>query len=426
MFILLEVRELKKNIYYSSFVDEKFKFNTIVVNFIVNLNEESAAKNAILSSLMQQSCKEYSNNLKIGEKLRSLYGADLFCDVKKVGSMCVVYFGIVVLDDEFALNNEELTFEAFKFLKDIIFHTKLEIGGFSEKELNVERENILDLLRSIYGDKREFAIREAKKELFKGKSLSVDVYGSVESIKNVDVSCLKSAYEDLIFKSKVYIFYGGRKSYDVTVDYFLKDFLNYSNFERLDVSSEKYFLECEKEKVQTDNVVQAKLVLGFAAKENSEAVNAFNDVLIFVMNALFGGTPTSLLFNNVREKLSLCYYCRSVYDSFSGVIWVESGVEMKNIEKAKESILNQLDILKRGEFTEHELQQTIFMLESGLKNVCDSTQKIALYSLNNFLKDINITPNENIDLIKKVTKRDIKKVAKKFFLAISYVLQAKE
>lgn len=423
---MLEVKELKKNIYYSSFVDEKFKFNTIVVNFIVSLNDESAAKNIVLSSLMRQSCKKYCDNLKIGEKLRSLYGADLFFDAKKFGSICVVYFGIAVLDDEFALNNEELTFEALQLLQDVIFHTKLEIGGFSAKELNVEKDNILDIFRSIYGDKKELAIREAKKELFNGKNLSVDAYGSVDAIKNVDGECLKLAYEDLIFRSKVYIFYGGRKSYDGSVNYFLKSFLNCSNFERVDVSSEKYFLEYEKEKVQTDDVVQAKLVLGFATKKQDEAVDIFEDAAIFVMNALFGGAPTSLLFTNVREKLSLCYYCDSVYDSFSGVIWVESGVEMENIEKAKENILNQLDILKSGDFTEYELQQIVFTLESELKKVYDNTQKIASYSLNSFLKNSNITPNDKIDLIKKLTKSDIQKAAKKFFLAISYVLKAKE
>ena len=60
-----------------------------------------------------------------------------------------------------------------------------------------------------------------------------------------------------------------------------------------------------------------------------------------LMSALFGGTPHSKLFLNVREKLSLCYYCSSSYDRHKGIVMVQSGVEQKNIEKAREEILRQ-------------------------------------------------------------------------------------
>ena len=54
-----------------------------------------------------------------------------------------------------------------------------------------------------------------------------------------------------------------------------------------------------------------------------------------LMNALLGGTPHSLLFRNVREKLSLCYYCASSYDRLKGLLLIDSGVEEQNAEKAK-------------------------------------------------------------------------------------------
>lgn len=43
--------------------------------------------------------------------------------------------------------------------------------------------------------------------------------------------------------------------------------------------------------------------------------------------ALYGGSVTSRLFLNVRERDHLCYYCSSSFQSFTGSMAVNSGVE---------------------------------------------------------------------------------------------------
>ena len=73
-----------------------------------------------------------------------------------------------------------------------------------------------------------------------------------------------------------------------------------------------------------------------------------------LMTAMFGGTPHSKLFLNVREKMSLCYYCAARYNSNKGIMTVESGVETQNIEAAKNEILNQLEEMKRGNFLQRK------------------------------------------------------------------------
>ena len=60
-----------------------------------------------------------------------------------------------------------------------------------------------------------------------------------------------------------------------------------------------------------------------------------------LMNALLGRTPHSLLFRNVREKLSLCYYCASSFDRHKGVLLVDSGVEEANAVRVADWYLGQ-------------------------------------------------------------------------------------
>ena len=54
------------------------------------------------------------------------------------------------------------------------------------------------------------------------------------------------------------------------------------------------------------DITQAKLVIGL----RSGMTHAEDDYFAFrVMTDIFGGGPYSRLFLNVREKMSLCYYC---------------------------------------------------------------------------------------------------------------------
>ena len=50
-----------------------------------------------------------------------------------------------------------------------------------------------------------------------------------------------------------------------------------------------------------------------------------NYAALMVFNAVYGGSVTSKLFSNVRERLSLCYYANSVIEKHKGIMVVASG-----------------------------------------------------------------------------------------------------
>ncbi len=64
--------------------------------------------------------------------------------------------------------------------------------------------------------------------------------------------------------------------------------------------------------------------------------------------ALYGGSVTSRLFLNVRERDHLCYYCSSSFQSFTGSMAVNSGVEHADAARAEQAILKELADLCTG------------------------------------------------------------------------------
>lgn len=98
---------------------------------------------------------------------------------------------------------------------------------------------------------------------------------------------------------------------------------------------------------------QSKLVLGFRGGMTDENDDFYSRR---IMTDVFGGGPYSRLFMNVREKLSLCYYCSARLIRGKGIIVIQSGIEKENRQKVLDEINRQLDIMKNGEFSDEDFE----------------------------------------------------------------------
>ena len=167
------------------------------------------------------------------------------------------------------------------------------------------------------------------------------------------------------------------------------------------------------------SVSQGKLVMGFSLGE----VKAERDTAATtVMADIFGGGPYSRLFTNVREKMSLCYYCACQAVKNKGFMLVDSGVEAENSEKAKKEILNQLEIMKKGEFTDDEFSASIIGICDSVKSLEDSLSTLnAFYTSRAFDSSVS-SPSELTKLIKQVTREDVVKAANNVTPLVTYML----
>ena len=170
-----------------------------------------------------------------------------------------------------------------------------------------------------------------------------------------------------------------------------------------------------KEVTEYFNVVQSKMVLGFKSENYDEAP-------MTVMAALYGGTANSKLFKNVREKLSLCYYCAARANRATRSLKVDCGVESENIEKARAEILRQLDLIKSGEVTDDEVRETKLALVNALKTTADSPSTLSAWYLTRILSGNLNSPDEQIQRLNAVTKEEIIKAAQSLKLDTVYVL----
>jgi predicted Zn-dependent peptidase len=167
-------------------------------------------------------------------------------------------------------------------------------------------------------------------------------------------------------------------------------------------------------------VKQGKLVMGFRlgmtdADDNYAARR--------IMVDLFGGSPHSKLFTVVREKMSLCYYCSARMIRQKGIMFVQSGIETYNEEKAKDAILQQLEDIKNGKFTDDEVESSVKALEDSFKSVSDSPEALDSWFMSQCVSGDYRYPEEFIEEFKNVTREEIIKAASDVTLDTVFMLE---
>ena len=142
-----------------------------------------------------------------------------------------------------------------------------------------------------------------------------------------------------------------------------------------------------------------------------------------LLNELYGGSASSRLFMNVREKMSLCYFCSSISDAVKGVMFVRAGIDNANYQAAREEILRQLAIIRLGRFTTEEFNAAKMSLINAYKEIADRPQALQNWYTGRALSGIEQSPAEAIAAVRAVTREEIIETAKKITLDTVYFLE---
>ena len=133
-----------------------------------------------------------------------------------------------------------------------------------------------------------------------------------------------------------------------------------------------------------------------------------------VANRILGGSMSSRLFINIRERQGLCYYIRSSADSYAdaGSWYVRAGLDKSRIHEAIRLILKELNRLKTKGVTLKELKEAKEGVRgSTMLQVEDSLSIAQFFGTRKLLVNEIKTPEEVLAEIDRVTRADIQRVS---------------
>lgn len=398
---------------------EGFKSACVTISFVLPLDNK-ASYYALVPGVLTRSSAKYPDVTAIENKLALLYGAELVADVSKVGENQVLKLGVSCIDDRFAFDGESITAECSELLFELVFNPLTENGVFTAKDVESEKRLLCERLDAETGDKRVYAKNRCEEIMFSDEAYGIHRLGSRDVIEQITPENLFEAYKEILANAKICVCVSGKTDYEA-VKNMLGKYID--SVDRDLITTETVFVERAEDvtyEKESEPVKQGKLVMGFrlgmADADDNYAARR-------IMVDLFGGSPHSKLFTIVREKMSLCYYCSARMIRQKGIMFVQSGIESYNEEKAKNAILQQLEDIKNGKFTDEDIDASVKALEDSFKSVSDSPEALDSWFMSQCVSGDYKYPEDFIEEFKNVTRDEIIKAASEVTLDTVFMLE---
>ena len=422
----MERKELLPGVYVTRIAAEKFNRCRLSLHFTFPARRETATAHALLPLVMERGCASCPDMTEMTKKLARLYGADLTVDGRPVGANHDLCISVTGLKDAFALEGEPLTREYAQLLLDEAFHPYFVDGAFDPGEVAIEKEMLKKHLENEINEKRIYCSRAAQREFYKGTPAAIRQGGYLEEVDAQTPQTLLAAYQEMLHTAQIELMlFGIDEANEAMVLEALKKELSVLCREPKKLIS---FVQIPVQPVahyrETFEMVQAKLCMMFTM---DRPVDLAELQAYRLAMALFGGSVTSRLFLNVREKMHLCYYCSSMFQTFTGSMSVNSGIEPANAQRAEQAILQELENLCNGPISDEELEDCRRGLLSGFDSVEDSINGMESWYVMEIWRGAGIsTPAQERERMLRVTKEDVRDVLKRFHLSVSYLLTNEE
>lgn len=402
---------------------KKYKTISIAVKLQAPLERETITARALLPYVLQQGTANLTDARALRLKLDDLYGAILSISGTKKGEKHIITLRLDVANENYLSDRTPLFEKAVDLLREILFEPKAENEAFTESIVSREMQTLKQKMVALKDDKMSYANMRLIDEMCKGEPYSLHVHGYEEELKDMDGRKLYGFYEKMLKQDKMDIYILGdveRELAEKAVQPFLER--DIASHEERTASVHPASADV-KEVIEAQDVQQAKLHLGYRTNIRYDDPDY---AALQVFNGLFGGFPSSKLFRNVREKHSLAYYAASRFESHKGLLFVFSGIDPKDYQKAKEIIDAQLAAMQAGEFEESEVEEIKDLIVSQILETIDNPAGHIETLYQQVMGNKNITIEQMLDTIRQVSLDDVLQVAKKVQLDTVYLLTNKE
>ena len=399
---------LSHNMSLLHLTEQSYRTDRLTGVFALPLRQETAAQYAILPNLLTRSCADYPTLAGFNRRLDELYGATVQGEVFRLGGWQLLTFSISYLNRRYTLDGSDLTTPCVNLLLDMLFNPALVDGAFPADVFAQEQRCLLERLQGEMNNKRMYARQRCEELLCPDHPFSCNPNGTEETVSALTPAMAEEARRQMLATANIHWLYQSADDTDALIRELDGRFAALGERTVATVDAANDFAIKESERTEKMQVSQAKLVLGFRIDVTEPEGDIFAAQL---MNTLWGGCATSLLFTHVREEKSLCYYCASTYDRFAGIILVDSGIQTKDADAAREEILRQLDALRAGNFSDDELEAARRCLIQKYVSACDNADALENFYIGQTLYDVYLTPEQKRAKALEVTREDVCRAA---------------
>ncbi len=410
---------LNDNVTLLEIYDKKFVSNTVEIKFVSPINRCWRTIKSLVVALLSTSNKNCPKRIDFEKKQLALYDSAIDYDFYTSGNNQIVKLSAKFLNQKFALNGDVIGEQVVRMLLDCIYNPDFSGEAFEHENIASKKQALIDEINNRENDKMVYAIKRCRELAFKGEPCEYDCLGSISDVEEITQKQIFLAYKFLISQCKVEIVLGGGDDFTKIKKMVCDEVLSHEIHGAGEVVYKTYspLKNQPIELTEYSDVNQAKLVMAF--KSDLDDLYAHK-----ITNAIFGGSVTSKLFVNVREKMGLCYSCSSAIIEHKNTMIVICGTNKP--AEAKAEILRQFELIKNGDFSKQDIDVVVNMLCSGFMSNYDSLYAIKEWYCTQYARGESFKPEDFYNIFSEIDKDRIVESARSFELDTVYVLDKLE
>ena len=402
---------------------KKFKTNKITIRFTASLSLETIAGRMLSASMLETANKAHPTSQAFRRYLASLYGTDISTSAYRRGQVHILDLTFTYVRDDFLSKKNVLTSQIFELVKQTLFSPLAQDGAFEPALFEIERKQLLASLATDMDDSFYFAHKELDNLFFHDERLQLRYSDLRNRISNESPGSSYTCFQDALNKDRIDFFFLGDFN-EVEVEEWLRSFSFTGRQIDVKPQYQQPYSNVLREGMIRKNVGQSVLELAYHC---STSYGDKHHLAMVVMSGLLGGFAHSKLFTNVRENAGLAYTISSQLDLFSGQLRMYAGIDREKRNQARKLMNHQLLELKKGNFTDLEIEQTKEMIRRTLLLAQDSQSSlIERVYLNSLLGKSTSDFDNWIEKLNQVDKEAICKAANSVRLQAIYFMEGIE
>ena len=389
----------------------KFSDVSVAIRTQLPLERSTITAYNILVYMLKTKTELFKTKQDLISNLNEAYGMKLACGLSSYGADLILTTRIQYIRSDW-IEEEDYIHKVKEITDQVLFHSVLDEASFEEAKYLYRNK-----LTRILDDPDGLAIYTCLTTLNTNHEISIPIQGSLDDLDQLTLQDIQNVYSAYL-KADKHIFVCG------CLDEEMKTYL-----ERMDSSSKLNstrsllpILDYQEEIIEK-NISQSSIALVYATSTDILSEDYYK---MFVMNSLLGQSPTSLLFEEVREKHSLCYSISSYLIQFDGALIITLGTNKENIEKAIDLINQQIQRIIDLDFDPE-------LLNTAKKDCIDSlivAQDYPFSQIDQRFMDVLLSRDTDRDKkiknIQKVSLEDVSAAAKKLKKISSVIVKEVE
>lgn len=403
---------------------DKFKTISLMLTMRAPLDKQSITSRALIPQILTGGSMKYPTRKQLQQKLDEMYGAELSWDTYKKGEDHCISLKMEIPAEQFLNDSDYLLQSSLLLLHEMIYNPLIEDGAFHPQIVEREKQFLKQRMDSMFNDKVLYAHVRLVEEMFEDEAYASPPYGRREEINSLHAQSVFQVYNDMLRNDRFDLFIvGAFNERDVRVmvnEVFCEKYNNISLNRNSSIRSKVDAVKVVQDHLE---VKQGTLLLGYRMSttiqdEHYEAAR--------VANAVFGRFPSSKLFRAIREREGLAYYAHSQIESSKGLLVAMAGIDFEHYERVIELMRDQEYAMKKGDFTEAEVEQGKALLINLLLEAHDSPEGIMDIFIQAVDSGFSAAIQDHIKRISSVTKEDVVYAVNEWELDTIYFLNRKE